>query len=273
MPSTRRLLVDRGLAAQKGRGQNFLADPNAARAIVRKADLSPESTVLEIGPGLGALTRPLLEDGHRVTAVEIDRGLADFLEEELKPEFPDRLTVIRSDVLKVDLGDIIEGGRAALVGNLPYQISTPLLIKIVDHRELFISCTLTFQRELAHRLAAGPGTREYGRLSVLLSYYGEVRRLMELGPEVFHPKPKVGSTVVGIWFKDRPEPALDSPALFRRVVAAGFSRRRKTIQNAMKSDFSPEEARQALEAAGIDPGRRAETLTVKEFVELANAME
>lgn len=274
MTSPRRLMNELGLAAQKGRGQNFLADPAAAGLIVSRSDLRPEILVLEIGPGLGALTRPLLEAGCRVIAVEVDRGLARFLETQLAPGFPDRLTVIQDDILKVDLPALAgpEQGGLYVVGNLPFQISTPVLLMLLKNRALITGATLTFQRELAERLTAEPGTKLYGRLSVLLGYYARLRRLLEVGPEAFQPRPKVGSTVLGLTFIHSPQPPLKSHHLFERVVAAGFSKRRKTLRNALKSAFPPDRIEAALSAAGIDPARRAETLSVEEFVDLANAM-
>ncbi len=272
MPSPRRLLEKHGLAAQKGRGQNFLADPTAARTIIERAALPPEGRVLEIGPGLGALTRPLLEAGHHVVAVEVDLGLVRFLEEELLPDYPDRLTIVAQDILQVDLAEAA-GDSFSVVGNLPYVISTPLLFKILDSRRVVTDCTLMFQRELAERLTAGPGTKTFGRLSVVMGYFADIRKLMDLGPEVFYPRPKVGSRVLHLTFKNDPWPELKSAPLFKQVVAAGFSRRRKTLSNALKSMFSGSEIEAALEKTGIDPKRRAETLTIEEFVALANAME
>ena len=157
-----------------------------------------------------------------------------------------------------------------MAGNLPYQISTPLLIKLLDNRRHIPRAALMFQRELAERLAAGPGGREYGRLSVLMGYYCQTERLMDLSPQAFHPRPKVGSTVLGLDFKANPQPEINDPQMFKKVVAAGFSRRRKTLANALRSAFTPEEIQEALTKADINPTRRAETLTIEEFVTLAN---
>lgn len=265
---------EQGLAAHKGRGQNFLSDPGAARTIVHRAGLGAGDLVLEIGPGLGALTRPLLETGCTVVAVEVDQGFVRFLKEELVPLFPERLTIMPHDILKVDLNDLAaQWGRGFhVVGNLPYQISTPVLLKLLDSRDVVTRAVMMFQRELAQRLTAGPGTKAYGRLSVLMGYYARLKRLMELGPAVFYPRPKVSSTLLSIVFKESLEPPLKSETLFRRVVAAGFAQRRKTLKNALRSAFPEDEALAALAAAGIDPARRAETLSINEFVTLANAM-
>lgn len=273
MPSPRKILAEKGLAAHKDRGQNFLAHPAVARDIVRLADLKADDRVLEIGPGLGALTRPMLEAGCNVVAIELDRGLAQVLETDLLPQFPRQLTIIQKDVLKVSWTALAEeqGQGFCVVGNLPYQISSPVLLKILDERSAVTQAVLMFQKELAQRLTAGPGTKDYGRLSVLLGYYVHLERLMDLGPEAFHPRPKVHSTVLKLTFKDSPQPPLRSDRLFRQVLAAAFSRRRKTLKNSLTSAFPPEEIVAALDRAGIDPGRRAETLSVAEFVILANA--
>ena len=273
MASPRKILNEHGLAAHKGRGQNFLSDPGAARAIVHRSGLGAGDLVLEIGPGLGALTWPLLEAGCTVVAVEVDQGFVRFLKEELAPRFPERLTIMPHDILKVDLNDLsAQWGRGFhVVGNLPYQISTLVLLKLLDSRDVVTRAVMMFQRELAQRLTAGPGTKAYGRLSVLMGYHARLKRLMELGPEVFYPRPKVSSTLLSIVFKESLEPPLKSESLFRRVVAAGFAQRRKTLKNSLRSDFPGDEALAALATAGIDPARRAETLSLKEFVTLANA--
>jgi 16S rRNA (adenine1518-N6/adenine1519-N6)-dimethyltransferase len=274
LTSPRRLLSERGLAAQKGRGQNFLADPRIAVTIARHGHNLPAGVLLEIGPGLGALTEPLLSMGRTVVAVEVDLGLAARLKDELLPRYPNTLHMIENDVLKVDLASMAAefGGRLGIIGNLPYQISTPLLVKLIQARAVLSGAVLMFQKELAQRLTAAPGNKSYGRLSVLVDYFCRVEKVMDLGPDVFYPKPKVGSTVVRLILKENPEPRLESEKLFTRVVAAGFSRRRKTLSNALRSDFTAERITAALQVTGIDPSRRAETLNTEEFVRLANFM-
>lgn len=273
MTSPRKLLIEQGLAAHKARGQNFLADPGLARRIVARADVEPGQVILEIGPGLGGLTRPLLEAGGLVTAVEVDRGLAKFLEDQLVPLFPGRLKLIQEDILKVDLpGLSADMGRPFQVwGNLPYQISTPILFKLLDSRAVLTRAVLMFQKELAERLTAEPGTKAYGRLSVLVRYFARVERLMDLGPEAFHPRPKISSTVLNLTFRQTLEPPVKSESLFRQIVAAGFAQRRKTLKNALASAFPPEQARAALTSAGLDPSQRAETLTINDWAALTNA--
>ena len=273
MTSPRRILAELGLTAHKGLGQNFLADPNLCRAIVRQVNAGPDGFVLEIGPGLGALTLPLLEAGCRVAAVEVDRGLAGYLTETYASRFADRLRIVNQDILKTDLAAHLPDGddRMTVVGNLPYVISSPVLIQLLKQRGVVKRAVLMLQREVARRLTADPGSKDYGRLSVLIQYQAKVDRLLEVGPEVFFPRPKVGSTVVGLEFKDSPRPALSSPGRFCRVVAAGFAQRRKTLKNSMSSVLPADEVEAALAGTGIDPGRRGETLTVDEYAALANA--
>lgn len=266
-------LAELGFRPQKGLGQHFLVEPGMVKNILDRAELDPALPVLEIGPGLGALTFPLLERGFTVTAVEKDRGLAGWLEAEAVPAWPGRLKVISADILEVDLAAeaALSGVRMSVLGNLPYQISTPLLFRLLEARASIAQAVLMFQREVADRLTAGPGTKDYGRLGVVFTLLARVERLLEVKPTVFHPRPKVGSTVVRVTFREASEPALLSEAVFLEVVKAAFSRRRKTLKNALASAFPPAEVEAALSAASVAPGRRAETLTAAEFAALANA--
>ena len=274
MRSPRKILIERGLAARKEMGQHFLLDRNIVEKILDKANLDENTLILEIGPGLGALTEPLLERGFAVTAVELDSGLARYLEETLQPTAPKRFHIIKGDILGVDLEEMAAsaGKPLTLIGNLPYQISSPLLFKILSVRVRIAQAVFMFQRELADRLVSGPGSKEYGRLSVPFAYYAHVVRLLDAGPAVFYPRPKIGSTVLQIRFKDTPEPWLASESSFHQVVQAGFSQRRKIIRNALLSEYSVEKVDTALASATIEPGRRAETLSPAEFVALANAL-
>ncbi|MBW1708548.1 MAG: ribosomal RNA small subunit methyltransferase A [Deltaproteobacteria bacterium] len=274
MSSPRKILAERKLTAQKGRGQHFLMDPGVIRGILDKAGLDPKIPVLEIGPGLGAMTKPLLERGCTVVAVEVDRGLVKFLEEEVRPAAPERLRIISGDILETDFRKLAAefGGRFLVLGNLPYQISSPLLFKLLDDRSVVTSAVLMFQREMADRLTAAPGTKSYGRVSVVFTYFAGVVRLLDLGTAVFFPRPKVGSTMLKIIFKETLEPALLSERFFKEVVKAGFAKRRKTLRNALLSAFTPAAVDGALKKVEIEPSRRAETLSPAEFAILANAI-
>ncbi|MBF0529891.1 MAG: ribosomal RNA small subunit methyltransferase A [Deltaproteobacteria bacterium] len=269
-----RLTLDSlGLAATKSRGQNFLVNSSRAENIVAIAAPGPNDLVVEIGAGLGALTRPLLETGAGVLAYEIDRGLLQYLRESLLPDYPDRLVVMDQDALTIDYREIAAGSERKLlvIGNLPYLISTPILFSLVENRTLIDRAVLMFQQELADRLMAGPGTKVYGRLSVMLGYYADISRAMNLGPADFFPRPKVGSTILKLTFKTNPEPKLESPVLFQRLVAAAFGQRRKTLRNALSAVFPQPHLDEALVKADIDPKRRAETLSVFEYALVANS--
>lgn len=273
MTSPRRILSERGLRPQKGRGQNFLSDVNTAAKIVALANLDPALPVLEIGPGLGALTEPLLASGLRVHAVEVDTGLVEYLKDHLVPRYESRFEVQHADILDLDPRQTAEslGGRISVVGNLPYVISSPVLFWLLEAGGSIARAVVMLQKELADRLTASPGGKDYGRLSVILGYHANVRTLVQVGASVFHPRPKVGSTVVSIEFKSDPRPALKSDELFRRIVAAGFAMRRKKLSNALSAAFETDIVRAALAEANIDPNRRAESLSVSDFVGLTNA--
>lgn len=268
------ILAERNLIPNKALGQHFLVEPGTIAAIVAKAGPRPGVPILEIGPGLGALTIPLLEKGCQVIAVEMDRGLAAYLEEEVAMKFHPRLTVLNQDILKTRPADLkMPADTAFLVmGNLPYQISSPILFKLFEWRNLITKAVLMFQREVADRLSAGPGTKDYSRLSVFFQHFASVRILHKVGPSSFYPRPKVGSAVVEVQFKAEPDPSVDSMDVFTRLVKAGFSQRRKMLKNCLKTEFKESEFIPALEAEGIEPARRAETLTPTQFVNLANKL-
>jgi 16S rRNA (adenine1518-N6/adenine1519-N6)-dimethyltransferase len=250
-----------------------LADVNTAAKIVAKAELNSDLPVLEIGPGLGALTEPLLSAGYSVRAVEVDAGLVQYLEDHLAPRFESRFEVQSADILDLDPIETVKamGGRVSVIGNLPYVISSPVLFWLLDAGGLIDRAVVMLQRELADRLTSKPGSKDYGRLSVILGYYADVRTLMQVNASVFHPRPKVGSTVVAVVFKDNPTPSLKSAELFRRIVAAGFAMRRKKLVNALSAAFDTDVVRAALAEADIDSDRRAESLAVSDFVALTNA--
>lgn len=273
-PSPRTLLERLGLKPQKSLGQHFLTQPKQARRIVAALDLTPEDVVLEVGPGLGALTCLLAEQAGRLVALELDRRLAEFLEQEFKNQ--PRVLILCQDVLTYDLMALArEAGRPLkVVGNLPYQITSPLLFKLAAEKAAVERAVLMMQQEVARRLAATPGGKEYGILSVLLQYDFAVESLFSLGPGNFYPPPQVTSTVVRL----RPrtfQPAATHPELLRRLVRLAFGHRRKTLANSLAAGaadlgLSPAQVPELLKAVGIEPQRRAETVSVAEFVVLAN---
>jgi len=249
-------------------GQHFLHDPAVIARIVAALAPRPGEHLVEIGPGRGALTGQLLElTGCTLDAIEIDRDLAAAL----RPRFRDgaRCALHECDALKFDFTALARarGGKLRILGNLPYNISTPLLFHLLDHAAVISDLIVMLQREVALRLAAAPGTRDYGRLTVMLSPQVEVRRLFEVGPGAFQPPPRVWSAVVRLSVRARPAFAVSRH--FAPLVAAAFNQRRKTLRNALSHLLS----REAIGACGIDPGVRPEQLTPQEFNILATALD
>jgi 16S rRNA (adenine1518-N6/adenine1519-N6)-dimethyltransferase len=254
-------------------GQNFLVDRNIAGRIVETADVGSGETIVEIGPGRGALTGGLLDAGAAVVAIEIDRDLAAALGERFADT--EGIEILCADALRFSYLDLAErcGGRLKVVANLPYNISTPILFKLLDEREAFTSLLLMLQREVAERIVAGPGTKEYGVLTIFSQLLADVRIEFHIPPSAFSPRPKVESSLVRFDILDKPRVDVDDTALFKRVVRAAFGTRRKTILNALKSlGLSREELMGVLERAGIDPRSRGETLTLARFGQLSNVI-
>ena len=277
MTSPRKLLTAWNLRARKEFGQNFLNDPAFAEMLVTRANLSPEDVVLEIGSGLGALTVPIAKTAHTVYAVEKDIDLIGLLKTELLVAGLTNVVVLDQDILKIDwTGMIAAAGQTLLVmGNLPYNISSQVLVQLIRNRHGIGRAILMFQKELAERICAPPGIKAYGRLSVMLAYCAEITPLVTIPARLFFPRPKVDSTFLEIRFNQRPEnPAKDEALLFR-VIKKAFGKRRKTLKNALMGNELQLDASTApyfLEQAGIDPVRRAETLSVNEFVCLSNCL-
>jgi 16S rRNA (adenine1518-N6/adenine1519-N6)-dimethyltransferase len=275
-----KLLTAWGLRPRKQLGQNFLKSPGIAEAIVEKAKLAKTDAVVEIGAGLGAMTIPAARRVKSVIAVETDERLTALLQTELTAAGLDNVTVRRGDILNTGIESLCSSPpplreQPVLIGNLPYGISSRVVVWTVDHRDVFRRAVFMFQRELAGRLCAAPGGREYGRLSVLLAYCAEVTPLMHIPKEAFYPRPRVDSTVVEIRFHPAPPLPAKDETLLRRVIRAGFGNRRKTLKNALSAGefgFPPQAAERLLHGAGIDPGRRAESLSVEEFVKLADGI-
>jgi 16S rRNA (adenine1518-N6/adenine1519-N6)-dimethyltransferase len=262
-----------GLHPQRQLGQNFLVDSATAQMIVDRSGVQPEDVVVEIGPGLGALTLPLSRAVRRVIAIEKDAALARVLGRELLDASAANVRVMEADVLAIDLAALArEAGRPLTVlGNLPYNISSQVLIQLIAARQLIPRAVLMFQKELSARLRAAPGGRDYGRITAMLRYCAEIRRVATVTAAHFFPAPKVDSEVLEISFRPTFHyPAHSEERLFR-LIAAGFGQRRKTLKNALcasELQIRPEAVDQALRQAGIDPRRRAETLSPEEFVAL-----
>lgn len=266
----RQLAVELGVTPTKKLGQNFVHDPNTVRRIVAAAELDPDDEVIEVGPGLGSLTLGLIDTAAHVTVVEIDPRLAGRLERTVReraPRLAGRLTVVGADALRVTRGEV---GRepTALVANLPYNVSVPVLLHLLEEFPSIRRVLVMVQREVAERLAAEPGSKTYGVPSVKAAFYGPVSRAGLIGKNVFWPAPNIESGLVRIDV----DPTVDR-ALRGRVfplVDAAFAQRRKTLRSTLASVYgSPARAEEALRAAGIDPGLRGEKLGVADFVRLA----
>jgi 16S rRNA (adenine1518-N6/adenine1519-N6)-dimethyltransferase len=242
-------------------GQHFLVDRGVIDKILVAVDPRPGDLVVEIGPGLAALTGPLLERLPHLHAIEIDRDLADRLSERFAPE---RLSVHRADALEFDFGSLGEGLR--IVGNLPYNISTPLLFQLAAYSSRLRDLHLMLQREVVERMVATPSTREYGRLSVMLQYRFDMDKLFTVAADAFRPPPKVESAVVRLRPIPHPAPPARDDSVWAKVVTRAFTRRRKTLRNALMGVVS--EA--VLRELGIDPGLRPENLSVGDYVRIAN---
>ena len=258
---------------RKRLGQNFLVHENIIESILRLLDVSPEDEIVEIGPGLGFLTRRLLDTARRVWAVEIDSALVNRLKQSFLGSHP-AFQLIHNDILKVAPEEFLPPHKVKLVGNLPYSISTPVLFRLFDWREHFSSLVLMMQKEVADRIASGPATKAYGTLSVWCQVHGRITERVSVSPEAFFPKPKVRSTILRIDLYQEPLiPAKELPFL-RGLVRAAFGQRRKTLGNALTSWLQRErnEIESVLRLEGIDPMRRGETLRVEEFLALTHAL-
>jgi 16S rRNA (adenine1518-N6/adenine1519-N6)-dimethyltransferase len=268
LPPLREIIARYELGARKGLGQNFILDLNLTRRIARAAGPLEQSSIVEIGPGPGGLTRALLECGARhVTAIERDTRCIAALHE-LALAYPGRLTVIEGDALALDPADLVAAPRR-IVANLPYNIATPLLISWLRRIRDYESLTLMFQKEVAQRLIARPRSHDYGRLTIVTQWLATVRALFDIPGSAFVPPPKVTSTVVQLVPRPRPLAAC-SFADLERVTAAAFGQRRKMLRASLRSLG---DSARLLEAAGVRPTARAEELTVEEFCALARALE
>jgi 16S rRNA (adenine1518-N6/adenine1519-N6)-dimethyltransferase len=275
MTSPRSLLSEWNLRPKKQLGQNFLADPSTAKMIIARASLKSSDIVLEIGAGLGALTLPAARSVKQVYAVEKDNDLANALGSELGRQKIENVVVINKNIFDVDIRKIAgnEKENLVVIGNLPYNISSQVLFYLIDARGFISRAALMFQKELALRLLAKPGTKDYGRLSVMLQYFADIKRIASVSAHLFVPKPKVDSEVILIDFKKIIENPVADENVLSEIVKAAFGKRRKTLKNALgDSDLKvePESIHQILATAGILPTRRAETLSVSEFVKLGN---
>ena len=275
MPSIREEMKIYGLFPRKRLGQHFLVDPNILNKVIRTAQVGKEDVVLEVGPGLGAMTLALAREVKKVIAIEIDRKLVAILKE--KVTVHPNVEVVESDILRVDFKHFFqkEGHPIKVVANLPYQISTPLLFRFIESKEAFSTFTLMLQKEVAERMVAPPGKKEYGPLSIFVQMFLDVSIGFFIKPSAFSPPPKVESAVVHMVWKEKPMVQTNDEEWFKKVVKACFGYRRKTLSNALKhSELSLSEFIETrMEKIGIDSRRRPETLTIEEFTKLAKALK
>lgn len=246
-------------------GQNFLYDPSILRRIIQVAKLNPADTVVEIGPGPGRLTRMLAERVKRVIAIELDRTLYGKLKDDLTGY--DNIELVLGDALKYQYGGV---GRFKVVANIPYHITTPLVFKLFEHRGNLGSMTLTVQKEVAERIAAAPGGKDYGVLSIMTQYYSRPRLKFAISRKAFRPVPRVDSACIHIDVYEKPKVELKAEQVFFHLVKTAFSHRRKTMLNALRT-VSPE-IKNILISCDIEPSRRPETLSIEEFARLADGV-
>ncbi|MEE8551692.1 MAG: 16S rRNA (adenine(1518)-N(6)/adenine(1519)-N(6))-dimethyltransferase RsmA [Desulfobacterales bacterium] len=275
MTSPRILLAVHNIRPKKQLGQNFLSDPAAAAMIVNRSEISRKDIVLEIGAGLGALTIPVARVAQKVVAVDNDPKIIDILRTEIIANNLSNVVLMDRNILKVDIKALAEDfGRGIVVmGNLPYNISSQILVQLIKSRKAVSRAVLMFQKEMAQRLTAQPGCKEYGRLTVMLQYCSQIKKVADVKASLFFPKPKVDSEVLELRFKKVLEYKADDETFLFRVVKAAFGNRRKTLKNSLYAselNIDANLAKHVLESSDIDPVRRAETLNTEEFVKLSN---
>jgi len=278
MTSPRALLTFHNIRPKKRLGQHFLTDQTTAEMIVSRSGILPEDVVLEIGAGLGALTIPVARIAREVFAVEKDRKIIDILKTEILASNLSNVVVMEKNILKIDIKSLTEniGRKIVVIGNLPYNISSQILVQLIESRKALSKAVIMLQKELAQRITAQPGCKDYGRLTVMHGYCSDIKKVADVKAHLFFPKPKVDSEVLEIKFKKRLEYFTNDEAFFFRVIKAAFGNRRKILKNALAAsalNIDANTAKDVLQRSGIDPVRRAETLTIEEFVKLSNNLE
>ncbi|WP_028400980.1 16S rRNA (adenine(1518)-N(6)/adenine(1519)-N(6))-dimethyltransferase RsmA [Ectobacillus panaciterrae] len=277
---TKMILEKHGFSFKKSLGQNFLIDTNVLNRIVDFAELGSDSGAIEIGPGIGALTEQLAKRASKVVAFEIDQRLLPILGETLAPY--EHVKIIHSDVLKANVKQVMneefaEGQDVMVVANLPYYVTTPILFKLLEEDLPIRGVVVMMQKEVADRIAAGPGTKDYGSLSIAIQYYTEAETVMTVPRTVFVPQPNVDSAVIRLMKRPKPLVEVKDEEFFFAVVRASFAQRRKTLMNNLSNNLAgiPKDKamlEKILLEIGIDPKRRGETLTIEEFARLSDAL-
>ncbi len=277
---TKEILEKHGFSFKKSLGQNFLIDPNILRNITDHAGLSKETAAIEIGPGIGALTEHLARTSGKVVAFEIDQRLIPILKDTLSPY--DNVTIVNQDVLEADVASIIETELAGyedimVVANLPYYVTTPIILKLLMERLPIRGICVMLQKEVGDRISARPGTKAYGSLSIAIQYYTEAEMVMTVPKSVFMPQPNVDSAVIRLTKRSVPPVQVQDEDFLFTVSRASFAQRRKTILNNLTSQLPQGKEKkdlilEALSKAGVDPTRRGETLSIEEFGILSDAL-
>lgn len=261
---------------QKRFGQNFLIDSHILEKIIESAEITKEDCVLEIGPGIGTMTQYLAENAGEVIAVEIDKALIPILSDTLSSY--ENVTVINEDILKLDINGLVQEKNAGkpikVVANLPYYITTPIIMDLFESKVPLQSITIMVQKEVAERMQVGPGTKDYGALSLAVQYYAKPHLVAYVSPGCFIPQPKVGSAVIRLTRYEKPPVEVKNEKLMFDLIRASFNQRRKTLANALANagnlNFSKEEIGKAIEKMGLNSSIRGETLTLKQFADLSN---
>lgn len=276
---TRNIMEQHGFFLKKKFGQNFLIDQNILEGIIRGADLKPDDVVIEIGPGIGSLTQYIADAVHEVVAIEIDLTLIPILKETLK-EY-DNVTIIQQDVLKVDLNQLIQekwNGRAVkIVANLPYYITTPIIMSLFESHIPLESITVMIQKEVADRMQAKPSTKDYGALSLAVQFYSKPEIVLQVPPSCFIPQPKVGSSVIRLSYTDKNKVSFEDDAFLFKVIRGAFQQRRKTLVNTLAHqgdlNVSKELISKVLETMELSQTIRGEALSLEQFIELSKRIK
>ncbi len=273
MTSPKSLLNDYQLVPRKRLGQNFLCDPQMAEAIVQRSRLRPAETVIEIGAGTGALTIPAARLAKRVHAIETDGRLTEILEKNIRLHELDNVIVSHADFMEIDIEAIFReaGGLLAVIGNLPYYLSSQMLVRLISCRHFIDRAVLMFQKELAERLTAPPGGKDYGRLSVMLRFCARIEPLLKARRQLFFPRPEVDSQVIKVTFVQPEAVAVCPDDLLFSIIRTAFARRRKTLKNALATglpQLPPDRWADILSRSGISPDQRAEALDAPDYVDI-----
>ena len=276
-PSTIREIRDRfGFRFSKSLGQNFLTDKNIIDQILEGSGITGDDLVIEIGPGIGVITREAAQVAHKVIAIEIDTNLIPILNWTLGDL--ENVEIVNQDVLKTQLNDLIAKesfpGVVRVVGNLPYYITTPIIMKLLEDQVPAASITVMMQKEVADRLTAKPGTKDFGAISLMVEYFAEVKEIVKVPRTVFVPQPKVDSTVLRLDIRDEKPVKVEDEEFLFKVIKAGFGQRRKTLSNALSvlKGYDKATILRCREEAGIDPVRRGETLSLEEYARLSDVL-